>query len=163
MTPTAVAASAERVEPAGDALSLLPDWDYADAFSLVGAPQASARVWAKLCLAGGPEFQQRVFGTLVWHGVLGFDLAKPGTEGTMVGWKIEVDEPDLFALKTGGRLMTGAMVFTIADDTVTWTTALHYLKPGAKPIWAGAQHVHRALAGRLLTNAARAIGRRSAD
>jgi hypothetical protein len=152
---------AGRVEPPAEALRFQPDCDYADAFALVGAPDAPARGWAAAALGSGGELGQRVFGSLVWHGLLGFDLAAPGTDGTMVGWTVAVDEPDLFVLKTDGRLMTGCMVFAIDGSTVTWTTALHYLSPRAEPIWALAQRVHRALAGRLLTRAAATIRSRS--
>jgi hypothetical protein len=162
MTERATAAlsrRAARVQPPADALAFLPGQNYADAFSVADPPPASARTWAERCLAGEPEWQHRVFGTLVWHGVLGFDLAQPGTDGTMVGWRIAVDEPELFVLKTDGRLMAGCMVFAIDGRSVTWTTALEYHSTRAKTIWSGAQHAHRMLAGRLLGRAAHAIAR----
>ena len=149
--------AAARVEPPAAALAFLPDADYADAFALRGAPSAPAQVWAELALASRLGLGQRLFGTLVWHGVLGFDLAPPGTDGTLVGWRVEVDEPQLFVLTTDGSLMSGAMVFATGDATVTWTTALRYRKPRGRAIWGQAQRVHRALAGRLLARAASAI------
>lgn len=153
-TSTTQARSATRVEPSQDALRYLADHDYADAFRLTDAPSAPARTWAKLSIGSTPGIVQRTFGTVVWHGVLGFDLAPIDTDGTMVGWQIAVDQPDLFVLTVDGRLMTGCMVFRVEDEIVTWTTALHYIEPRAERIWGAAQHVHRALAGRLLARAA---------
>ena len=142
---------AVRVAPPAGALSFLPGADYADAFTVAAAGAAPARRWAVACLAGGAELPRRVFGTVVWHGVLGFDLAAPGTPDTLVGWRVVEDTPNLFVLRCDGRLMDGAMVFARSGDAVTWTTALRYRSALAPRIWALAQHAHRALAPRLLS------------
>ncbi|HJQ43132.1 MAG TPA: hypothetical protein VJ831_08610 [Jatrophihabitantaceae bacterium] len=157
MAAPTVVHRARRVDPPAGALAYLTDVDYADAFAIASAPPTPARTWAKLCLTGGPSLPRRAFSTLVWHGVLGFDLAASQAPDTFAGWSIVVDEPELFVLTCEGRLMSGLMVFAAPEagvPAVTWTTALHYLSPRAKTIWSAAQHVHHALAPRLLTGAA---------
>jgi hypothetical protein len=96
---------------------------------------------------------------LVWHGLLGFELAAPGTAGSLVGWRIAVDEPELLVLETDGRLMSGRMVFEACDTSLTWTTMLHYHRPIARAIWAVAGHVHRALTPRCLEAARKSLQR----
>jgi len=100
---------------------------------------------------------------LVWHGLLGFQLAASGTAGTLVGWQIAVDEPELLVLETDGRLMAGRMIFDASDTAVTWTTMLRYHRPAARPIWAAAGHAHRALTPRCLTAARQSLQRSTPD
>src|SRR4051794_29671933 len=75
--------------------------DYCDAFRITSVRGHRAREWARRSLRGaGPANSS--FGRLVWHGLLGFRLAASGTAGTLVGWQIAVDEPELLVLETDG-------------------------------------------------------------
>ena len=148
---------AHRVDVPAVARGFLPDADYADAFRLPAVGHRAACDWARHSLGTGVSLLDRIFGRVVWHGVLGFDLAEPGTSGTLAGWRIAVDRPDLAALSIDGRLMTGRIVFAVSPENVTWTTLLRFHRPPAERIWAVAQHVHRALAGPLLARAARSF------
>lgn len=130
--------------------------DYADAFTVETGPRMSASEWATACLSGAGA-GRGAFATLVWHGLLGFDLAPMGEPGTLVGWRIRSDGEDLFELETDGRLMAGRMRFEVTSTEVTWTTMLRFHRAAAGRIWAAAGPVHRALAPRLLS---RASGRR---
>ena len=136
--------------------------DYGDAFRIASVPSHRAHEWAQRSLRGADPANGS-FGRLVWHGLLGFQLAASGTAGTLVGWQIAVDEPDLFVLETDGRLMAGRMIFQACDIAVTWTTMLRYHRPAARPIWAAAGHAHRALTPRCLTAARHSLRRSTPD
>ena len=123
--------------------------DYADAFRIASVRGHRAGEWAQRTLSGA-DSSRDLFARLVWHGLLGFELAAPDTAGTLVGWRITVDEPELFVVETDGRLMAGRMVFEAGDTALTWTTMLRYHRPIARVIWAAAGHVHRALTPRCL-------------
>lgn len=128
--------------------------DYVDTFH-VEATTTPAREWARLSLraAEGP------FSGLIWQGILGFRLAAPTTPGTLVGWRIAVDEPERFVMDCDGRLMAGRMVFEKSDDVLTWTTMLRFHGRVGRAVWAVAGNAHRALAPRCLGAAARAVSR----
>src|SRR4051794_6776900 len=101
--------------------------DYGDAFTVDVdvVPGTTAADWARSSLRGA-DVAKGAFRTLVWHSVLGFDLAAAGTPGTFVGWQISTDRPEQFVLDADGRLMRGRMVFDLSPSTVTWTTMLSY-------------------------------------
>jgi hypothetical protein len=148
-------ASATRVDVDARHLSGFPA-DYCDAFRVAGVPGHRTREWAQRSLRGADP-EHGLFGRLVWHRLLGFQLAAPGSAETLVGWQIRVDEPELFVLDADGWLMAGRMVFQACDTHVTWTTMLRYHRPAARRIWAAAEHVHRALAPRCLDAARRSL------
>ena len=128
--------------------------DYVDTFH-VEAATTPAREWARLSLRAADV----PFSTLVWQGVLGFRLAAPATPGTLVGWRIAVDEPDRFVMECDGRLMAGRMMFEISADVLTWTTMLRFHGRAGRAVWAVAGNAHRALAPRCLDAAARTVSR----
>lgn len=134
--------------------------DYGDAFRIAAVRGHRASDWAQRSLSGADP-ARGLFGRLVWHGLLGFELAAPGTAGSLVGWRIAVDEPELFVLETDGRLMAGRMVFEACDTALTWTTMVHYHRPIAGVIWAVAGRVHRALTPRCLEAARQSLQRSS--
>jgi hypothetical protein len=136
--------------------------DYGDAFRIAAVPGHRAREWAEGSLRGADR-GHGLFAGLVWHGLLGLQLAAPGTPGTLVGWQIAVDEPDLFTVEADGRLLAGRMVFQACDTAVTWTTMLHYHRPVARPIWGAAAYAHRALTPRCLDAARRSLQRSIPD
>jgi hypothetical protein len=136
--------------------------DYGDALRIAAVPGHRAREWAERSLRGA-ERRHGLFAGLVWHGLLGFQLAAPGTAATLVGWHVAVDEPDLFVVEADGRLMAGRMVFEACDTAVTWTTMLRYHRPVARPIWGAAAYAHRALTPRCLDAARRSLRRSTPD
>lgn len=123
--------------------------DYADAFRIAAVRGHRASEWAQRTLSGADR-GRGLFARLVWHGLLGFELAAPGTARTLVGWRITVDEPELLVLDADGRLMVGRMVFEACDTALTWTTMLRYHGLLARGIWAAAGYAHRALTPRCL-------------
>jgi hypothetical protein len=132
--------------------------DYADAFRMPADDGRTARDWAAASLAGA-EVAGGAFARLAWHGLLGFELAPRGTAGTVVGWRVSVDEPQRCVLDVDGRLMAGRIVFALTEGVVTWTTMLRYHRPAAGRVWAVAGHLHRALAPRCLNAARRTLAR----
>jgi len=133
--------------------------DYSDTFSVATVPGTAAAEWARRCLSGA-DVANGAFRNVVWHGVLGFDLASTDAPGTLVGWRISTDQPKHFILDADGRLMRWRMVFDVSTTTVTWTTMLAFHRPAAARIWAVAGHVHRALAPKLLGKARSSLHRR---
>ena len=132
--------------------------DYADAFRLDTDAGHPARAWAQRCLRGA-DAMGGLFAGLVWHRVLGLQLAAPHTPGTLVRWQIGVDEPSRFVLDSAGGRMAGRMVFETSAAAVTWTTMLRFGRPSAGAIWKAAGHAHRALAPRCLAAAAASLAR----
>jgi hypothetical protein len=126
--------------------------DYSDAFRIAAVRGHRAREWAQRSL-GGADRAHGLFRRLVWNGLLGFELAAPGTAGTLVGWRIACEEPQLLVLEADGRRMAGRIVFEASDTALTWTTMLRYHRPIARAIWAAAGYVHRALTPRCLAAA----------
>ena len=129
--------------------------DYADCFQVAAIAGPTAADWAGAALGGadGP------FSRVVWQGLLGFDLSPSGTPGTLVGWPIRQDSPERFVLETGGRLMTGRMVFELVDGTIRWTTSLRYHGSTGRLVWAGAGPAHRRIAPRCLNQAHQRLAR----
>ena len=127
--------------------------DYADCFTVVAVPGASAGDWARATLRGaeGP------FSRVVWHGILGLDLAPPGAPDTWVGWRIAQDSSERFVMETDGRLMAGRMVFDVDRSEVRWTTSLRFRGRVGSAIWAGAGFAHRWLAPRTLQDGRRRL------
>jgi hypothetical protein len=97
--------------------------DYADAFRIAAVRGHRASDWAQRTLRGADP-ARGPFARLVWHGLLGFELAAPGTAGSLVGWRITVDGPELLVLEADGRLMAGRMVFEACDTALTCTTTV---------------------------------------
>jgi len=130
--------------------------DYADCFRTASVPGTTAADWATMSLRGADG----AFGTVVWHGILGFDLAPAGAPGTLVGWSVRHDSPERFVLETEGRLMAGRMVFEMTGDQVLWTTTLRYHGSVAGWVWAAAGPAHRRLAPHSLGRARHSLARR---
>jgi hypothetical protein len=126
----------------------MQDFDYADSFRIASVPDVSARTWAQLSLDSGPSAGRRLFGQLVWHGLLGFELSD--APGTLAGWSVLRDDRDVFVLGCDGRRMRGRMEFAVDGPTMTWTTTLRYHDRCGRVVWGAAQHVHRALTPRIL-------------
>lgn len=131
--------------------------DYWDCFA-TSATGGSAPQWARMSLRGA-ESAGGMFSLLVWQGVLGFNLDTPDAPGTVAGWQITDETPQLLVLDADGRLMRGRMVFEISGRDATWTTMIHYHHPLARPVWELAAHAHRALVPQSLSRAQRTLSR----
>jgi hypothetical protein len=128
--------------------------DYVDCFRVASVPGGrTAADWARATLRGADG----AFGRVVWRGILGFELASPGTPDTLVGWSIRQDGRERFVLEGDGSLMAGRMVFDVDDDEVRWTTSLHFHRSIGAAIWAGAGVAHRWLAPRTLDGGRRRL------
>jgi hypothetical protein len=155
MTPTTH--QALRVEP--DPVIVTDfDADYADAFRIDGIPGTTARSWMDASLHGS-DAARGLFRTLVWHGLLRFELAGDLEAGTAFGWRISIEEHHCVVLDTDGSLAAGRMVFAATDDATTWTTMLRYHRPLARHVWAVLGNGHRAIAPSCLDRASIYLGR----
>ena len=149
MTPTTH--QVLRVEP-DPAIVTDFDADYADAFRIDGIPGTTAGSWMDASLHGS-EAARGLFRTVVWHGLLRFDLAGDLEAETAFGWHISVEEHQRVVLDTDGSLAAGRMVFAATDGTTTWTTMLRYHHPLARYVWAVLGNGHRAIAPSCLDRA----------
>jgi len=134
--------------------------DYGDCFRTVSPVHVDARHWASESLRGA-EGGGGVFSRIVWHGLLGFELAPSGSPGTLVGWSVRLDTSRRFELETDGSLMAGRMVFLVGGGEVSWATLLRFHRSRGRVIWAAAGHVHRAVTPRCLHSAGQALTRTS--
>jgi hypothetical protein len=148
---SATAHQAVRVEPDPIIVTHF-EADYADAFRIEGVPGTTARSWTDASLHGS-DARRGLFRTLVWHGLLRFDLAGDDEAGTAFGWRISIDENQRVVLDTDGSLAAGRMVFVANDDATTWTTMLRYHHPLARYVWAVLSKGHRAIAPSCLDRA----------
>ena len=149
-----MSAKATRVEVPDSAVADFA-LDYSDCFRVESVPGCTAAQWAWAALRGadGP------FSRIVWEGILGFELAAPGTPDTLARWPIVHESPERFVLQADGRLMAGRMVFELDDDEVLWTTTLRFHRSIAAVVWAGAGPAHRRIAPRCLETGRRALVR----
>ncbi|MBA2609242.1 MAG: hypothetical protein H0W70_14310 [Actinobacteria bacterium] len=148
---------ARRVDPDGGLVAAFGA-DYVDAFRINGTRGATARAWADSSLHGS----RGLFGSIVWHGLLRFDLLPHDAPGSAFGWTVSTCEPALMVMDTDGSLAAGRMVFVIDGDAVTWTTMLRYHRAEARWLWAVIGNGHRAIGPRCLNGAAaHLIGARS--
>ncbi len=152
MTPRAE--QARRVDPDPEVVAAFAA-DYVDAFAIAAPPTATARSWADASLHGS----RGVFGSVVWRGLLRFDLAPADRAGTAFGWLVASEEPERVVMDVDGPLAAGRMVFAVADDTTTWTTMLRFHRRAGRLLWAGLGHGHRALAPVCLDRATDHLGR----
>jgi hypothetical protein len=135
------------------------DFDYADSFRAPSVPSVTAREWATAVLDGRPRLGTNVFREIVWHRLLGFALTDG--PGTFAGWTVERDDREMFVLVCGGKRMQGRMVFAADGAATSWTTVLRHHDSTGRLIWGAAQHLHRAIAGRLLTRASASLRSRA--
>jgi hypothetical protein len=126
--------------------------DYADSFQIDAVPGASARSWMDSRLHGS-DAAKGLFRSVVWHGLLRFDLADADEAGTAFGWRVSFEDVRRVVLDTDGPLAAGRMVFDATDDTVTWTTMLRYHHPVARFVWGVLAFGHRSIAPSCLERA----------
>lgn len=130
--------------------------DYWDAFRIAGVNGVRPGKWAASAL-GGAEVANRAFGGLVWHTMMGFELAPRDATDALVGWHISTDAADKFVLDVDGSRTAGRMVFVCDGDDLLWTTMLRHHSRSGAAIWAVLGKAHRALAPRCLEHARRSL------
>ena len=142
---------ASRVEPVA---AVVADFaaDYVDAFAIDGPTRIAARAWADSSLHGS-DAAGGLFRTVVWHGLLRFDLADADEAGTAFGWRVSTEQDCLVVMDVDGPLAAGRMIFAVSDDTTTWTTMLRFHRRTGRVLWAILGHGHRALAPSCLDHA----------
>jgi hypothetical protein len=152
MEESTVNASAVRANVPSSAIADFEP-DYSDCFRIASVPGGhSAADWARATLRGADG----TFSRVVWQGILGFALSS-GAPNTLVGWPIVQDTFERFVLQTGGRLMSGRMVFELDGDEVRWTTSLRYDRSIAAAIWAVVGPAHRRIAPQSLEGGRRRL------
>jgi hypothetical protein len=133
--------------------------DYADAFE-IRTPEPDGRTaeqWARAALEQAPWPVRRV--VLVAHRyVLRFRLGPLPSPDHVLGWRIEMSEPEVIRLQAESPLVRAVIVGRRPEPTRTvLTTALFFVRPmAARVIWAAVVPVHRRVACYLLARAASA-------
>lgn len=150
---TETAPHARRVEPDP---AVVVDFaaDYVDSFAIETSPAEEARTWADASLHGS----RGVFGSVVWHGLLRFDLAREDEARTAFGWQLTTEQERLMVMDIDGPLAAGRMVFAVTDDMATWSTMLRFHGRTGRVLWATLGHGHRALAPVCLDRASAHLG-----
>lgn len=145
--------TATRVsEPPMEAIVSAPD--YWDCFRVpTGASTERPHAWASAALAGADG----AFASLIWSGLLGFDLAPSGSPRTLKGWNVEADTSTTLVLTADGGRMSGRMVFSRVGGHIAWTTMVVFHGRVGEAIWTVAGPVHRQVAPRCLEHAQRRL------
>lgn len=126
--------------------------DYVDSFAIDGLPGSRARAWADSSLHGS-DAAGGLFRSVVWHGLLRFDLAGGAEAGTAFGWRVSAEQDDIVVMEVDGPLAAGRMIFAVTSEATTWTTMLRFHRRTGRVLWAILGHGHRALAPSCLERA----------
>jgi hypothetical protein len=142
-------------------ISRLARIDYADAFLTdVGDIEArSAEGWARAVVEGAP---QPLRASLVsgWTSI-GLRIALPGTDGTVLGWRIRRSDPDVVVLAAESRIgMPAELVFRRDATRLLFSTLVEKGNPAAVALWMGVEPVHLRVVPNLLGLASRRFASR---
>jgi hypothetical protein len=132
-----------EVPAAARELSTLDRIDYADAFRVdTGpAPGRTAEQWARSVLEDAPATMRTTL--LSGWASLGLKVGRPGSEGTVLGWKVLESTPDHILLGADSRIgMPGELLFKRERDGLLFATFVQYGNPAARAVWAGVEQVH---------------------
>lgn len=144
------------------ALSSIPDFDYADMFTLTPNeansdtapnPRTTPEQWARAMFGDVPSAGAR----LIWRGLLGLRLSRGRSPHTVAGWRIAERGEDWVRLEAESWYLTGNLVVRTADEHVSLTTFLRYEHAFGRLLWPPLSAVHRALVPGLLDEAAARI------
>lgn len=131
--------------------------DYWDCFRIATPEAVRPGIWAALAL-GRADSANRAFGNLIWHRLMGFDLASRGAPQTLTGWRVTTDTADAFVMDVEGSRTSGRMVFAVvAPGELRWTTMLRHHTRGGRAVWSALGHAHRLLAPWCLNRAHHAL------
>ncbi len=92
---------------------------------------------------------------LGWRSILGLRLRKRGSTGSVLGWQLTEDLPQLATLEAASGLITAQNIVFVQDTRVLWITLVHYERRMAVPIWRLVELVHRVVVPATLTRAGR--------
>ncbi|MFF0739595.1 DUF2867 domain-containing protein [Streptomyces sp. NPDC004111] len=140
-----------RVPPRLRALSSMPDFDYADAFSLAtDSAERTPEQWARAMFGDVPGPGER----LIWRGLLGLRLDYRRGPDTVAGWRVAARGEDWIRLETASWFLTGNLVVRTAEGRVTLVTFLRYDRLLGRIVWPPLSAVHRGLVPGVLRGAA---------
>lgn len=137
--------------------SRLAGAEYADAFRITANGRHPAEQWARSAFEGGPSAKRRLFGLVVWRGLLGLRLAPFNSSDHVAGWAIVENEPETVVLHAESWLIVARLVIDVADSHTTLTTLMRYVRPEGRAVWAVLGIAHRRLAPRVLAGARRSL------
>lgn len=129
--------------------TVLPNADYADAFSRPITETATPEQWARAIFGDVPSPGAR----FIWHGVLRFRLSQGPSKETVAGWRIAERGPDWVRLETASWFMTANLLVKAADGQLTLSTHVRYERRIGRLIWTPLSAVHRRLAPGVLRDA----------
>lgn len=148
------------------ALSSIPDFDYADMFTITtresAVPDSDADAdadsgvrttpehWARAMFGDVPSAAER----LIWRGLLGLRLSPERSPHTVAGWRITEHGADWIRLETASWFLTANLVVQTADGRVALATFLRYDRTIGRLVWPPLSAIHRALVPRVLREAA---------
>lgn len=135
--------------------------DYADSFAIAGLDSDDRwpEQWFRDGLEGAPRWVRTLI-VVAHRKVLRFDLARPGTDGHVLGWRIEVSEPTVVQLAAESPLVRGTMIGRrLSGNVAVLSTYLFFARPTAMNVlWTVIGPIHRQVAPYLLTRAQRVSG-----
>jgi hypothetical protein len=130
--------------------------DYEDAF-LLPLPRVAdrdAQGWAREVLERAPEGQRRK--VLSGWAALGFELEEIPDTGSVLGWRIRRDAPDLTVLGATSPLgLEGELIFERRAGALAYATLVALDGDRARASWAPIETAHRRIVGELLADVAR--------
>ena len=121
------------------------DADYASAFevTIARADVRSPEQWARAAFEDSPK-ALRLFVMFGWRHVLGFRLETPSTSGTVAGWHVVADEPEVMSLRVASGSLTALKRVRVSNDRVVMTTFVRYERPPGRRVWRLVTPVHHA-------------------
>jgi hypothetical protein len=147
------------VPPDARALGTLPRIDYEDAFLVDTGPvsERTPEQWARAVLEDAP-LKLRTALLSGWS-ALGLNLARPGSEGSVLGWPIRVSTEDVLLLGAESHIgMPAELLLRREPGGFLFSTFVHHGNPGARAIWAGVEPVHVPIVRRILERASGRAG-----
>jgi hypothetical protein len=125
---------------AGDSLF---DPSYTCAFEIDKDPEdrRTPEAWLRQMLEGaGAALRQFVL--IGWVGPLRLRLGPRPSTDHILGWKILSAEPNKVVIGVEGSMLSAHQVVHIRDSKVVHVTIVHFDRPVAKALWAGAAPIH---------------------
>ncbi len=131
---------------------------YREAFAIRVEGDRTPEDWARLMLEGAtPRKQARMLSA--WR-LLGLDLSPPGTDGHVLGWRVERSDDRAVVLAVDSRTLSARLVLASTPGRVVHTMVVAYRRWTGRPVWAAIAPGHRAFVRGLLDDLARHASRR---
>ena len=140
------------------ARSALGACEYADLMTVPapGARRHPPRAWAEGVVRGTARI--RLFGPVVWRGVLGLDRDHSPSGRALAGWRVGAQGEDWIRLDASSWLVSAEVLLLTAEERVSLATFVRYEHPAARAVWPPIGKGHRDVVPRLLRHAARTLG-----